>query len=164
MMKNDVKSYGTWVGHVNNEKAGGSMVRVVIYGEHKEETEGLEGMLRAILTEKQRWPVIHTYIGNLESYLHFVRGNPYLIMLVSVMGKKGAQTVRRIRENNPAASLIWLSDEGNALEFWKLHANAFGLFPPRREKLEEFLTDCLSRTERQGRIGKLQEEHYEKTI
>ena len=69
------------------------MVRVVIYGEHKEETEGLEGMLRAILTEKQRWPVIHTYIGNLESYLHFVRGNPYLIMLVSVMGKKGAQTV-----------------------------------------------------------------------
>lgn len=85
-------------------------------------------------------------------------------MLVSVMGKKGAQTVRRIRENNPAASLIWLSDEGNALEFWKLHANAFGLFPPRREKLEEFLTDCLSRTERQGRIGKLQEEHYEKTI
>lgn len=54
------------------------MVRVVIYGEHKEETEGLEGMLRAILTEKQRWPVIHTYIGNLESYLHFVRGNPYL--------------------------------------------------------------------------------------
>lgn len=140
------------------------MVRVVIYGEHKEETEGLEGMLRAILTEKQSWPVIHTYIGNLESYLHFVRGNPYLIMLVSVMGKKGAQTVRRIRENNPAASLIWLSDEGNALEFWKLHANAFGLFPPRREKLEEFLTDCLSRTERQGRIGKLQEEHYEKTI
>ena len=67
------------------------MVRVVIYGEHKEETEGLEGMLRAILTEKQRWPVIHTYIGNLESYLHFVRGNPYLIMLVSVMGKKGAR-------------------------------------------------------------------------
>ena len=62
------------------------MVRVVIYGEHKEETEGLEGMLRAILTEKQRWPVIHTYIGNLESYLHFVRGNPYLIMLVSVIG------------------------------------------------------------------------------
>ena len=52
------------------------MVRVVIYGEHKEETEGLEGMLRAILTEKQRWPVIHTYNGNLESYLHFVRGNP----------------------------------------------------------------------------------------
>lgn len=29
------------------------MVRVVIYGEHKEETEGLEGMLRAILTENK---------------------------------------------------------------------------------------------------------------
>lgn len=37
------------------------MVRVVIYGEHKEETEGLEGMLRAILTEKQRWPG-HPYL------------------------------------------------------------------------------------------------------
>ena len=59
------------------------MVRIVIYGEHAEETDGLEMMLRAILTEKQRWPVIHTYIGNLENYLHFVRGNPYLIMLVS---------------------------------------------------------------------------------
>ncbi len=124
------------------------MVRIVIYGEHAEETDGLERMLRAILTEKQRWPVIHTYIGNLESYLHFVRGNPYLIMLVSARGEKGAQIVQKIRENNPAASLIWLSDEKNALEFWKLHANAFGLFPPEREQLEEVLTDCLSRTER----------------
>ena len=105
-------------------------------------------MLRTILTEKQQWPVIHTYIGDLESYLHFVRGNPYLIMLVSARGEKGAQIVQKIRENNPAASLIWLSDEKNALEFWKLHANAFGLFPPEREQLEEVLTDCLSRTER----------------
>ena len=64
------------------------MVRVVIYGERSEETEGLEMMLRTILTEKQQWPVIHTYIGDLESYLHFVRGNPYLIMLVFVMGEK----------------------------------------------------------------------------
>lgn len=140
------------------------MVRVVIYGEHKEETEGLEMMLRAILTEKQRWPVIHTYIGNLESYLHFVRGNPYLIMLVSAMGERGAQIVQKIRENNPSAFLIWLSDEENALESWKLHANAFGLFPPRREMLEELLTDCLLRIEGRGKIGKLQEEYYEKTM
>lgn len=140
------------------------MVRVVIYGEHKEETEGLEMMLRAILTEKQRWPVIHTYIGNLESYLHFVRGNPYLIMLVSVMGERGVQIVRKIRENNSSAALIWLSDEKNALESWKLHANAFGLFPPRREMMEELLTDCLLRIEGRGKIGKLQEEYYEKTM
>lgn len=45
------------------------MVRVVIYGERSEETEGLEVMLRTILTEKQQGPVIHTYIGDLESYL-----------------------------------------------------------------------------------------------
>ena len=31
------------------------MIRIVIYGEHAEETDGLERMLRAILTEKQRW-------------------------------------------------------------------------------------------------------------
>ena len=30
------------------------MVRVVIYGERSEETEGLEVMLRTILTEKQQ--------------------------------------------------------------------------------------------------------------
>lgn len=164
MLENDVNSYDIWAGRMNNVKAGEAMVRVVIYGECKEETEGLEMMLRAILTEKQRWPVIHTYIGNLESYLQFVRGNPYLIMLVSAMGAKGAQIVRKIRDNNPVASLIWLSDEENALEFWNLHTNAFGLFPPAKEQLEEFLTDCLSRTEGQGRAGKLQEEYYEKTI
>ena len=120
------------------------MVRVVIYGERSEETEGLEVMLRTILTEKQQWPVIHTYIGDLESYLHFVRGNPYLIMLVFAMGEKGAQIVRKIRANNPSAALIWLSDKENTLEFWKLHANAFGIFPPGKEQLEECLTDCLS--------------------
>lgn len=79
-------------------------------------------------------------------------------------GRERGTDCRKTGENNPAASLIWLSDEKNALEFWKLHANAFGLFPPDREQLEEFLTDCLSRTERPGRIGKLQEEYYEKTI
>lgn len=139
------------------------VVRVVIYGERKEETEGLERMLRSILTEKQRWPVIHTYIGNLET-ICTLSGETISDHDGFRKGREGAQVVRKIRENNPAASLIWLSDEKNALEFWKLHANAFGLFPPDREQLEEFLTDCLSRTERPGRIGKLQEEYYEKTI
>ena len=89
------------------------MVRVVIYGERSEETEGLEVMLRTIL-------------------------------LVCAMGEKGAQIVRKIRANNPSAALIWLSDKENILEFWKLHANAFGIFPPGKEQLEECLTDCLS--------------------
>ena len=70
------------------------MVRVVIYGEHKEETEGLEGMLRAILTEKQRWPVIHTYIGNLESYLHFVRGNPNFTQMLLASFHPGGKNWR----------------------------------------------------------------------
>ncbi|MEI3167538.1 MAG: hypothetical protein V8S58_06025 [Lachnospiraceae bacterium] len=51
------------------------------------------------------------------------------------MGKKGAQgAAQEDTENKSAAYLIWLSDEGNALEFWKLHANAFGLFPTQEGK------------------------------
>ena len=52
------------------------MVRVVIYGEKTTDIEGLEKMLREILTENRRWPMIHTYIGDLDAYLHFVKGNP----------------------------------------------------------------------------------------
>ena len=91
------------------------MVRVVIYGEKPTDIEGLEKMLREILTENRRWPMIHTYISDLDAYLHFVKGNPYLIMLASVQGRQGVEIVEKIRENNPAASLIWLSDRDNAL-------------------------------------------------
>ena len=41
------------------------MVRVVIYGEKPTDIEGLEKMLCEILTENRRWPMIHTYIGDL---------------------------------------------------------------------------------------------------
>ena len=61
------------------------MVRVVIYGEKPADIEGLEKMLCEILTENRRWPMIHTYISDLDAYLHFVKGNPYLIMLASVL-------------------------------------------------------------------------------
>ena len=108
------------------------MVRVVIYGEKPTDIEGLEKMLREILTENRRWPMIHTYISDLDAYLHFVKGNPYLIMLASVQGRQGVEIVEKIRENNPAASLIWLSDRDNALESWRLHVTAFGVFPTKR--------------------------------
>ena len=119
------------------------MVRVVIYGERSEETEGLEVMLRTILTEKQQWPVIHTYIGDLESYLHFVRGNPYLIMLVCAMGEKGAQIVRKMREYDAVIVGDIPSHERNQIIKYGF-AHAFGIFPPGKEQLEECLTDCLS--------------------
>ena len=84
----------------------------------------------------------HTYIGDLDAYLHFVKGNPYLIMLASVQGRQGVEIVEKIRENNPAASLIWLSDRDNALESWRLHVTAFGVFPTKKEELEELLAAC----------------------
>ena len=118
------------------------MVRVVIYGEKTTDIEGLEKMLREILTENRRWPMIHTYIGDLDAYLHFVKGNPYLIMLASVQGRQGVEIVEKIRENNPAASLIWLSGRDNALESWRLHVTAFGVFPTKKEELEELLVAC----------------------
>ena len=52
------------------------------------------------------------------------------------------EIVEKIRENNPAASLIWLSDRDNALESWRLHVTAFGVFPTKKEELEEFLAAC----------------------
>lgn len=54
------------------------MVRVVIYGEKPTDIEGLEMMLREILTENRRWPMIHTYISDLDAYLHFVKGTTSL--------------------------------------------------------------------------------------
>ena len=71
------------------------MVRVVIYGEKPADIEGLEKMLCEILTENRRWPMIHTYISDLDAYLHFVKGNPYLIMLVSVQGRQGVEIVEK---------------------------------------------------------------------
>lgn len=53
-----------------------NMVRVVIYGEKPTDIEGLEKMLCEILTENRRWPMIHTYISDLDAYLHFVKGIP----------------------------------------------------------------------------------------
>ena len=41
------------------------MVRVVIYGEKPTDIEGLEMMLREILTENRRWPMIQTHICTL---------------------------------------------------------------------------------------------------
>ena len=86
--------------------------------------------------------MIHTYISDLDAYLHFVKGNPYLIMLASVQGRQGVEIVEKIRENNPAASLIWLSGRDNALESWRLHVTAFGGFPTKKEELEELLAAC----------------------
>ena len=73
------------------------MVRVVIYGEKPTDIEGLEKMLCEILTENRRWPMIHTYISDLDAYLHFVKGNPYLIMLASVLDK-GVEIIRLAEE------------------------------------------------------------------
>lgn len=47
------------------------MVRVVIYGERSEETEGLEVMLRTILTEKAQWaghPTAISESGKLSAF------------------------------------------------------------------------------------------------
>ena len=52
------------------------------------------------------------------------------------------EIVEKIRENNPAASLIWLSGRDNALESWRLHVTAFGVFPTKKEELEELLAAC----------------------
>ena len=96
-----------------------------------------------ILKQQESVPVSYTHLDVYKrQYLHFVKGNPYLIMLASVQGRQGVEIVEKIRENNPAASLIWLSGRDNALESWRLHVTAFGVFPTKKEELEELLAAC----------------------
>lgn len=38
--------------------------------------------------------------------------------------------------------MIWLSDRDNALESWRIHVTAFGVFPTKKEELEELLAAC----------------------
>ena len=61
---------------------------------------------------------------------------------MDTVGRQGVEIVEKIRENNPAASLIWLSGRDNALESWRLHVTAFGVFPTKKEELEELLAAC----------------------
>lgn len=73
------------------------MVRVVIYGEKPADIEGLEKMLCEILTENRRWPMIHTYISDLDAYLHFCKGES----LPHYAGVRAGQTGSGNRRKNP---------------------------------------------------------------
>ncbi len=118
------------------------MTRVVIYADTVEEAEGLAELFRIGILQRQKWPMIHLYIGNLIEYLQFVHGNPLLIMIAAVTGPDGEHIVRRIRENNQQARLVWLSNRENSMASWRVHVTSFGLLPQNGEEIERILDDC----------------------
>ena len=118
------------------------MTRVVIYADTVEDAEGLAELFRIGILQRQKWPMIHLYIGKLIEYLQFVHGNPLLIMIAAVTGPDGEHVVRRIRENNQQARLVWLSNRENSMASWRVHVTSFGLLPQDGEEIERILDDC----------------------
>ncbi len=118
------------------------MLRVVIYAGDESCLRSVVPLLRKAVRSRREIPLIQTYSGNLVEYLSFVRGNPYLVMLVITRGENCLDTVRTIRAANPRARMIWFSDEHNAAHSYELHAAYFGTLPVTQEALEESLDAC----------------------
>ncbi len=105
------------------------MQRIVIYGEHPDETKYFQPELKKLILSRQEWPLIEDYTGDLPGFLERVRCNPFLIMLAVVNGPKAPEIIQRIKENNPEARLIWYSDHDYALYSFGMRVTSFGLLP-----------------------------------
>ena len=119
-----------------------NMVRVVIYADPPKEAEAIEPLLRQTILSRRQWPLIQKFPGDLPGFLRYVAGNPYLIMLVAAPGPTGSHVVRQIRQGDPAARLVWLSDRQNALGAYGEHVTAFGSLPATGRTLEEVMDAC----------------------
>lgn len=126
-----------------------NMVRVVIYAVSAQDAEALEPMLRQVIQSRRQWPLIQSFVGDFQSFLRYVEGNPYLIMLAAVPGQLGARFIRQIRTVNPDARLIWLSDRENAIGAFGEHVTAFGQLPASAAVLEQALDACNVRSRTQ---------------
>ncbi|MCD8337991.1 MAG: hypothetical protein LUD18_12135 [Lachnospiraceae bacterium] len=120
------------------------MVRFVMYADRKEDVNEYTGLLREAVRERGEWPLIHTYIGENEllPYLHFVRNNPCLIMVVMTRGQRGRKEAMRIRENNWEARMLWFSDLENEPYSDSMKLTCFGCLPVEKEKIEAGLDAC----------------------
>ena len=119
-----------------------NMVRVVVYAVCPQDADALEPLLRKTILSRRQWPLIQKFSGDLPGFLRYVSGNPYLIMLAAAPGPGGPNLVRRIREVNPEARLIWLSDRENARAAYGEHVTAFGPLPATGSTLESAMDAC----------------------
>jgi len=120
------------------------MVRFVMYADKKEDVDGYASLLRDAVRERGEWPLIHTYVGahELLPYLHFVRKNPCLIMVVMTRGQQGRKEAMRIRENNWEARMLWFSDPENESYSDSMKLTCFGRLPVEEEEIGAVLDAC----------------------
>ncbi|MCC8103725.1 MAG: hypothetical protein LIP11_16240 [Clostridiales bacterium] len=120
------------------------MVRFVMYADKKEDVSEYISLLREAVRERGEWPLIHTYIGENEllPFMHFVRKNPCLIMVVMTRGQQGRKKAMRIRENNWEARMLWFSDPENEPYSDSMKLTSFGLLPAGEEGIGAVLDAC----------------------
>ena len=119
-----------------------SRPRLVLYGSTYEGVDELEALLSDVLRSRGEHPVIESFVGTLPYYLEYTRRNPYLILVAAAPGADGPDIVRRIRENNPAARLVWLCSKEYAMAAYRIRPTALEEFPATREAAERAMDEC----------------------
>lgn len=118
------------------------MLRVVMYGPDKSENQRVRKPLEDLLWNAQIKPVFKEFTQEREPFFTYVKNNPYLVMLIVQSGPEGAETARLAKQANPAARLVWFSEQDYALFAFELRLTFFGLLPVNRSKAESALNAC----------------------
>lgn len=119
-----------------------SRPRLILYGSTHRDVDELEALLYEVLRSRGEYPVIESFVGTLSYYLEYTRRNPYLILVAAAPGADGPEIVRKIRENNPAARLVWLCGKEYAKAAYRIRPTALEEFPVTRESLEHAMDEC----------------------
>ncbi|MCD7834536.1 MAG: hypothetical protein LUH00_11215 [Lachnospiraceae bacterium] len=130
--------------HKSERTGGEAMVRFVMYADKEEDVNEYVSLLREAVRERGEWPLIHTYIGENEllPFLHFVRRNPCLIMMVVTYGQQGRKKAMQIRENNWEARMLWFSEPENEAYSDSMKLTCFGHLPVGKKGIGEALDAC----------------------
>lgn len=118
------------------------MAHIVVYCTSPEEAAAIREQLDPILEEWEEQPLYHEFVGDRPGFLRYVKGNPYLMILVAQSGPEGKATVRMVKEANPKAWLLWFAAENYALDAFSIHITHFAQLPVNRKKLDLALESC----------------------
>ena len=118
------------------------MARIVVYCSSQEDGQAVREQLAPILDEWEEPPFYREFISDRPGFLHYVMGNPYLMMFVVQSGPEGKETVRLAKQTNPKAGLIWFASADYAPDAFAFHITHFAPLPVNREKLQSALYAC----------------------
>lgn len=122
------------------------MARIVVFYTNPEDGNAVRELLAPILETWEEPPFYREFAGDRPGFLKYVKGSPYLTMLVAQSGTEGKETVRLAKQTNPKAGLVWFAEENYALDAFAFHITHFATLPMNREKLASALYACqLSR-------------------